>query len=436
MKKYLLNLLWMLADRILMLIFQLYVFAAIKRLYDLDTLGAWSTVNNLSQLLISVFMLGIDLIVIKKIVEKKNDVGKEIGSAILVQILGAGVYAILFYCIIIYQYLHIERVMLFYWVFVISNFFSIFAKSIFWHYSATLESKFRAITIISSVAISFSIMFLITKKFPELIFYSFAIYYIIQFFLSVLIYFIFFKQSSFWKFSIESSKDYLKVGSKLIISTLSVAIFVQADTLMLEKLAGISEVGVFSAAVRVSSIWFVAAGIIASAFFPKIVALKDNSQDSLFLLKWMTGCVLLISISAAIFVSLFGVYILNFLYGDGMSASAHVLSIHIWSGIFIFMGAFSSKWLYAHNEINLEIYKTVIAAIFNIVANIFIIPIHGAVGASYVSLISYLIANVLFFGFVKRTRPIILFQLKSFGYIFSFKSFFADYRRARCLFQS
>lgn len=436
MKKYFLNLTWMLGDRVLMLVYQLFIFAAIKRIYGLDTLGAWSTINNLSQLLMSIFMLGIDLIVIKKIIENKDSAGKEIGSAIVVQIIGAMIYATIFYLIIIFYYSNLERVMLYFWVFVVANFFSIFAKSIFWHYNALLESKYRATTIITSILISFGIMIVITKYNPELIFYSYAIYYVIQFSFSLLIYFIFFKQRSKWKFSSSSSLAYLKVGSKLMISTLSVAIFVQADTLMLEKLSGIKEVGIFSAALRVSSIWFFAAGVIASAFFPKIVAIKDKQDDSLFLLRWMTGCVLILSIFSAIFINLFGGKILELLYGGDMTESSRVLSIHIWSGVFIFMGAFSSKWLYAHNEINLEIYKTLIAAVFNVIANFIVIPSYGAVGASFVSLVSYFLANILFFAFVKRTRPVLFSQLSSFRYLLSLKKFIKDCRRARCLFQS
>ncbi len=436
MKKYILNLLWMLGDRVSMLVFQLYVFSSIKRLYDLNTLGSWSTINNLSQILMSVFMLGIDIVVIKRIVENNDGAGKEIGSAFFIQIIGMVVYSLIFFFIVITFYNNIERGVLFYLVFVLSNFFSIFAKTIFWHYSALVESKYRAVTIISSILISFSITYTLVQFKTESIFYALAIYYFIQCIIAIAIYFIFFKKKVAWAFERSTSLMYFKIGSKLIISTLSVAIFVQADTLLLEKLVGVDEVGIFNAALRISTIWFFVAGIIANAFFPKIVGIKNDPASSMLMLRWMTGVVLFLTVFASIVVMIFGQYMITFLYGSDMRAAYHVLSIHIWSSVFVFMGAFSSKWLYANNEINLDIAKTFIAALFNVIVNWFVIPKYGAIGASYVSLLSYFIANLLFFVFVTRTHKILISQLYSFKYFIFPSLFIKDFKRVKCLFQS
>lgn len=419
-----------------MLIFQLYIFSSIKKLYDVEVLGGWSTINNLSQILMSFFMLGIDVVVIKRIIENKSNAGEEVGAAIAIQIIGAILYSAVFYIILKSFYQNIPNFYLYYTVFVVANFFSIFAKTVFWHYSALLEARYRAITIISSVTIAFTATFLAVRFNEEFIFYAFALFYIIQFILCMGIYFLFFKERKKWIVSKEKVILYARVGIKLTISTLSVAIFVQADTLMLEKMSGLYEVGIFNAALRVSSIWFFVAGIIASAFFPKIVSVKNDTKESLFLMKWMTGTVLIVTVFASIFVVLTGKYIIQFLYGSGMEKAATVLSIHIWSSLFIFMGAFSSKWLFAHDEINIEVIKTVIAALFNIAANYFVIPYYGAIGASIVSMLAYFIANVFIFFFIARTRKMLVCQLGGFIYFIKPAKYFSDFRKAKCLFQS
>lgn len=436
MKKYLFNLIWMLADRFLMLVFQLYIFVSIKRLYDLEILGGWSTINNLSQLLMSLFMLGIDVVVVKRIVETKERAGVEIGSAITIQFFGAIAYSIFFWLIIRAFYQDIAHVNTYFIVFVVANFFSIFSKTIFWHYSALVESKFRAITIMLSMVFGFGFTFLANLQWPELIFFSFAFYYFVQFLVAVAIYFFYFDRRVLWRYDKTITKSYLVVGSKLIISTLSVAIFVQVDSLMLEKFSGVEEVGVFNAALKISTIWFFMAGVIASAFFPKIIHLKSRKSDCLFLLQWMITLVIYLTLFASIFITIFGGYILQVLYGEPMVASAKVLSIHIWSSLFVFMGAFSSKWLYANDEINLDIYKTVVAAVFNVALNLLVIPAYGAVGASVVSLASYFIANFLFFLFIKRVRSIFVLQCQALLAVFNPLGVFRDYRKIKCLFQS
>ncbi|HIB6695978.1 TPA: hypothetical protein ACWXKB_005554, partial [Escherichia coli] len=81
MKKYLSNLLWLLSDRVFMLVFQLSLFASIKRIYGLDILGSWATIMNISQILLSLFLFGIDIVVVKRIVENPSSTGTEIGCA-------------------------------------------------------------------------------------------------------------------------------------------------------------------------------------------------------------------------------------------------------------------------------------------------------------------------------------------------------------------
>lgn len=435
MKKYILNLIWMLSDRVLMLAFQLYVFSSIKRNFGTEVLGGWATINNLSQILISLFMLGIDIVVIKRIVEDKSAAGKEMGSAITIQVAGAIFYSVILLFIIKLFYNNIQFVWLYYSVFVIANLLSIFAKSIFWHYSALLEARLRAITIITSIILSFATVVLINQYKPQVIFLSFAVYYFLQLIISMFIYYFVFSEKARWSISRECINVYLRSGSKLIISTLSVAIFVQADTLMLEKLSGLHEVGIFNAALRISTIWFFVAGIVSTAFFPKIVDAKKNSSESLFLMKWMTGSLLIATLIISVLVTIFGKYIVWFLYGKDMDQAIIVLSIHIWSSIFVFMGAFSSKWLFANNEINIEVTKTVIAALFNVIANYFFIPYYGAIGASIVSMFAYFIANILVLALLKKTRIIILEQLKSFVYVIHPLKYYRDCRKAICLFR-
>lgn len=435
MSKYLSNLFWLLSDRVFMMVFQLSLYASIKRLYGLEILGEWATLNNISQLLLSVFLFGIDVVVIKKIIDNPSEAGKEIGSAILLQFLGLLIYTLLFLVIVLTFYGSISFSIKFALILVSANFLSLFAKFIFFHYSALVESKFRAITILTSVAISYGYLwFCIYNNF--FIFYSYVFFYFIQALISVYVYIKYFPGATKWYADITISKYYFQVGLKLIISTVSVSLFTQCDVILLEYFAGAKETGAFSAALRLSAIWFMMGGLIANAFFPKIVELERISQTASFIfLKWISGIVCAMSIYAALISSVLSNFIMKTLYGDGMELSAQIFSIHMWCGVFIFLGSFSSKWLFSKEYINFEVQKTLLAALLNICLNLIVIPKYGATGAAIVSLFSYFVANLLFFACVKKTRPIFHIQIRSFKYIVLPWLLIKDYRKVRCQFQ-
>ncbi|HBM2749924.1 TPA: hypothetical protein LU076_002466, partial [Enterobacter hormaechei subsp. xiangfangensis] len=134
MSRYLSNLFWLLSDRVFMMVFQLSLFASIKRLYGLEVLGGWATLNNISQLLLSVFLFGIDIVVVKKIIDKPSHAGREIGSAIFLQFLGLLVYALIFLFITLTFYKTIPSSLNYALILISANFLSLFAKFIFFHY--------------------------------------------------------------------------------------------------------------------------------------------------------------------------------------------------------------------------------------------------------------------------------------------------------------
>ena len=69
--------------------------------------------------------------------------------------------------------------------------------------------------------------------------------------------------------------------------------------------------------------------------------------------------------------------------------------IHIWAGVFVFLGVASSKWMLIEN---LQVYSTInttIGAIINVILNYFLIKSLWNSGAAWSTLISYFVAAYL-----------------------------------------
>ncbi|MEO8165115.1 MAG: polysaccharide biosynthesis C-terminal domain-containing protein, partial [Betaproteobacteria bacterium] len=90
-----------------------------------------------------------------------------------------------------------------------------------------------------------------------------------------------------------------------------------------------------------------------------------------------------------------------------------VLTIHVWSTVFVFLGVTSSSWLLVENLTAVSFYRTALGAVANIALNLLLIPAFGLVGAAWATLLSMAIAT---FGvFVdSRSRLVGTMMLRAF----------------------
>ena len=84
----------------------------------------------------------------------------------------------------------------------------------------------------------------------------------------------------------------------------------------------------------------------------------------------------------AIPVSLCATPLMSLLFGAAYEASGDILAVHIWSVVFVFMGAGTSPWIINERLTRLALYQTTLGAVLNISLNLWLIPRHGAIGAA------------------------------------------------------
>lgn len=431
MKKYLLNIGVILFDRIAMLIFQIWMASYYVQTLGISNYGQWSYTLNIITIIISVFIFGIDVIIIKDIVNDKNKTGEYLYSGIVIQLIG---FILVTVTTLIFFY--DSNIIIQYSMFsiLIANLFIILAKPFYWNYSALVESKYRTISIIVSfiIFIPITIVYLKMIDSKEYILFVYSIYYFVQYIISWFVNKFLFKSTAIFMMNRNKLKEYSKVGLSLILSTLSVMIFTQTDVLMIKYFIGNAATGEFSAATRLSTSIFIIAGILANTFYPKII--KLNNDDKLKFIKIAITTVSLICIVGSLAIVLIAPYLTNMLYGDHKNISL-VLSWHIWCSLFIFSGAFTSRYLYANELYKVEIVKTVLAAIVNIGLNLYTIPTFGVIGAVWSSFIAYMIANYISLYIFKESRILFNIQTKSYFLMLNPTKYIKELKDIKCLFQ-
>ena len=96
----------------------------------------------------------------------------------------------------------------------------------------------------------------------------------------------------------------------------------------------------------------------------------------------------------AIPITLLAKPIINILFGSGYLESVIVLRIYVWSSLGLFLGTVAYQFLITENKVKIIFIITVMAMVINIGLNLIFIPNFGLVGASWATLISYLVIPI------------------------------------------
>jgi len=201
-------------------------------------------------------------------------------------------------------------------------------------------------------------------------------------------------------------------GWPLIFSAFMIMIYMRIDQIMLGEMVNDYEVGTYSAALKLSEIWYIIPTIICNSFFPSIIEAKKLGQEIYHRkIQNLFDILFFISFAIAVVVALSSNLIIDILYGDQYKDAAIILTIHIWSALFVFVGVGSSNFLIIENLQMKTFTRTGLGAIINIGLNLILIPKFYAIGAAVATLISQFLSSYLFDLLSKKTY--ILFKMKT-----------------------
>jgi len=222
-----------------------------------------------------------------------------------------------------------------------------------------------------------------------------------------------------WRYSASMARTLLGYGWPLMLSGFAVTIYMRIDQIMIGQMLSDAEVGIFSAAVRLSEMWYFIPMAIVSSVVPTFIKSKHKSealyyarlQQFLSILTWL-------GITVALVVTLAREQIVGILFGEAYAASALVLAIHIWGGVFVAMGVGAGIWFTIENLQKYNFYRTLAGAFLNVALNYFLIPRYGINGAAVATVASLFLPPFLVDGLNKKTRAIFWIRLKALNPMF------------------
>jgi PST family polysaccharide transporter len=217
--------------------------------------------------------------------------------------------------------------------------------------------------------------------------------------------------------TISRAKGLLIRSWPLFLSSIFGIILMRIDQVMLGQMRGPKEVGIFSAALALSEIWYFIPIAITSSVFPAMVnAWKVDENRFYQRLRELYLIMVFLSFSVAFVLTLLSNQVVIRLYGQEYRESGAVLAIHCWAGVFIFLGLASNMWYLMKNLNHYTLYRCVLGAVVNICLNFALIPEYGAIGAAVSTLLTQAAASYLFDLINRQTR--VLFVWKSESILF------------------
>lgn len=424
MKKLLFNILWLVFDKIFILLLQFFVGVKIANYYGATLFGQYSYAISLVAFS-NIFFELINSRVLKKYYTKEN-------FNILVfntNFFKNSIAIILFFIPIIYKFFYKIDDTLFCLLLLLclDNVLMTATSGIENFFEYKLEAKRIVISNNIVKIISYFLQYICMILNKGIIFI--AIVRCIGSLIRVIILKYQYNSSYLGKLENKSVKLDIKLIVKIIdeskylwFSFVSFLIYTQTDRLMINHYLGVEEVGVYTIGMQLSNILAILIGSIQNSLFPKFLELYRNDYQKYYNFYKLTNTIitqfyLIITLISIIVVK----YTFKYVYSSQYDGAILIYSILAFSVFIKANGSLQTSHMTIKNITKKNFYKTLVSLILNIILNILLIPKYGINGAAIATLITQFIALFLIDFFIKEYQEQAIIQLKSLNLIYLIK---------------
>ena len=221
-------------------------------------------------------------------------------------------------------------------------------------------------------------------------------------------------------YTLQHSKELLLSGYHFILSGIVSAVYTQMDKIMIGQMLTDKEVGFYSTALTICSMWMFVPQAIINTFRPSIMESYNKGEKDEYItrLKKLYAGVIWICIFASLFISFSARVIVTILYGEEYYSSILPIRVMIWSELFAMVGTARGIWIICEEKSKYVKYYLAIGAMVNLLLNWLFISHWGMIGAAIATLITQITTCIIAPLFFKETRVHTRIVLDSFLFVF------------------
>ncbi|MBP3890747.1 MAG: flippase [Solobacterium sp.] len=354
----------------------------------------------------AVTLMGLDTVVVNRLVQYKERDGEVVYSAILLRCIMSLVCMGLLALLVKLVDAGDEELFL---VAILSSFELLFKSfgTIGFYYQYKLESKKTTLAdmVAFTLASLFRIWLLVTHKSV----YWFAFYNSLLYLFIALFYVPMFHQDCVHKktATLAMMKELLHACMPYFFSGIMIALYTQVDRIMIKHLLDSkAQVGLYSAAVVICHLVSFVPNSISLSARPVLMAMKQQeSKDYMLRVTQVVASIIWFSIAYALFITLFAPIIIGRLYGDAYLPVINVLRLLVWCTIFENLTKIRDMWLIGENLSRYVTLFSALGTILNILLNYVFIQSIGIIGAALATVLTQLCVTLIVPMFFDTTKP-------------------------------
>jgi len=196
--------------------------------------------------------------------------------------------------------------------------------------------------------------------------------------------------SRVWRLSkIVFSKSIYFFFSMLIIQA-----HYRVDQIMISKMAGSDELGIYSAAYKLVEQLLMIPAIISAVLLPQMALNRKNRELTKNRLSMIYGTTMLASVGVAVPLMLMADPLIRLAFGAEFSAAGGVLFYLMLGVPFLFLANMSGLYFTVFGQERQAFIRNVAGLAVNVALNLFMIPRYGAIGAALSTVASYFMVAV------------------------------------------
>lgn len=419
-RRYFKNTTWVLGEKIIRLVMVLFVGIWVARYLGPESFGTLNYALAFSAIFGPIVSLGLDSVLVRELVNTPENEPELLGTAFILKLV-VGVLTWGFVAVLAFSVTK-ENPSVSWMILIISSGYIFQSLSVIdLNFRAKVQLKYSSIIRTAIVTVIAIVKVWLILSNADVIY--FAAVSVLELNLIALGYWLIYQSLGYsiidWKFSVKRATILLKDSWPAILTGISVMLYMRTDQIMLGQILGNESVGLYSAAIRISQAWYIVPTIVAQALFPAIANAKKADEEMYKKrLNNLFTFLVLASYLVAIPMTFFSRDLMLLLYGELYESAYMVLTIHIWTGVFVSLGVASGSWYNVENLLILSFYRALLGAVLNIALNIFLIARLGIVGCAIASLAAQIFSALLFDLFLTRTRPLFKLKIKALVLVF------------------
>ncbi len=417
--KYFKNTSWLFAEKILRMVVGLLVGVWVARYLGPEKFGLLSYALSFVGLFSIVATFGLDEIVVRELVKDESRRDDLIGTAFWLKLFGAFVVLLALAFAVKFTSNDDNTNIL---VFIIASalIFQSF-NVVDFYFQSKVMGKFIVYANLISLFISSIVKITLILNDASLIAFAWVVLFD-GFILACGFIYFFLKQSTFriknLIFYKSTAIDLLKDSWPLIFSGAVLMIQARIDQVMIKEMINSTEVGYYSAAIRLIEAFGFIPVMLKISLYPSILNSRKDSNElyqNRLLNFYRLNFLLFLAVAIPLF--LFSEQIVILLFGIEYQSVGILLSLMVIRLFFANMGVARGAYIISENLMVFSLITMTLGTITNVVLNYYWIPLYASKGAIVATIISFSVSIFVVDIFYSKTRNNLILQFKA---IFSF----------------